>query len=293
MRIGEHHHAPLAIFAQDLVGAVGFAHLGDLAHGHPAVWCFQQQITQSCCGALRVIEAHHHIETTRAIEQTRDDAAVGETLQLFGDSLRLQAVERSPGEIDDDLQLRHAHLFFHLQVGHPFYLGDPAPGVFGQSPDDIEVLAEELDDDLRTHTRKHVIQPMRYRLSDIQSDRQHGQPRPQIGDDFFFLAPAGREIDFEFGRVHALGMFIEFRPTRAPSHGLHLGYAQYQLLGDQPDAVGFGERDTGSEEHVDRKGAFIERGQERARQHPGRRCREQDGGHRESDQPLLVGKGAL
>ena len=83
--VGEHHDAPLAVLAQDLVGAVAFPDLGDVPNGHPAVGRLQQQIAQALRGALAVIEAHHDIEAARAIEQPGDDAAVGEPLQLLGD----------------------------------------------------------------------------------------------------------------------------------------------------------------------------------------------------------------
>ena len=50
--IGQHHDTPLAVLAQDLVGAVAFPHLGDVPHGHPAVGRLQQQIAQALRGAL-------------------------------------------------------------------------------------------------------------------------------------------------------------------------------------------------------------------------------------------------
>ena len=115
--IGEHDDAALAVFAQDLVGAVAFADLGDVPHGHPAVGRLQQQITQALRGALAVIQAHHDVKAARAVDEPGDHATVREPLQVLGDGLRLQAVECGARVVDHDLELGNAHLLFDLQVG--------------------------------------------------------------------------------------------------------------------------------------------------------------------------------
>ena len=93
-------------------------------------------------------------------------------------------------------------------------LGEPAAERLGQRAQRIEVLAEELDDDLRAHARKHVIEPVRDRLADIERDRQHGKARAQIGDDRILAAPALLQVDFDLGGVHAFGMLVELGAAR-------------------------------------------------------------------------------
>ena len=47
----------------------------------------------------------------------------------------------------------------------------------------IEVIAENLDRDLGAHARQQVVEPMGDRLADVDRERQHRQPRANIGDD--------------------------------------------------------------------------------------------------------------
>jgi hypothetical protein len=71
--------------------------------------------------------------------------------------------------------------------------------------------------------------------------------------------------------MHALGMFIEFRPAGAPPDALHLRHIHDQAFGDQPDPVALGQRNAGVEQQVDGQRALVERRQERARQLRGKR----------------------
>ena len=54
----------------------------------------------------------------------------------------------------------------------------------------IQVLAEELDNDLRPHPRKHMIETVRDRLPDIERNREQGKARAQVGDDGVLAASA-------------------------------------------------------------------------------------------------------
>ena len=114
--VGEHDDAPLAVLAQDLVGPVGLAHVGDLAHRDPARGRLDQQIAQALRGAPLVLQPQHDVEAPVAVDHARDDAAVGQALELLGDRRGLQAVERGALVVDDDLELRNAHLLLDLQV---------------------------------------------------------------------------------------------------------------------------------------------------------------------------------
>ena len=157
-------------------------------------------------------------ETTRPLESRS---------QLLGDGLRLQAVERGPRVVDDDLQLRDAHLLFDLQVGEA---GDAWPGAPRSASASARSVSrsspKNLDGDLRPHARQHVIEPVRDRLADIERDRQHGKPRADIGDDRVLAAPASLQVDFDFGGVDAFGMLVELGAAGAPADGFDLGHVR-------------------------------------------------------------------
>ena len=222
--VGQHDDTALAVFAQDLVGAVAFPHLGDVAHGHPAIGRLQQQVAQALRGALSVVEAQHDVKAARAVHQLGDDAAVGESLQLLGDRLRLQAVEGGPRVVDHDFELRDAHLLFDLQVGQAVDFRETAAEVLGERAQRIEILAEEFDDDLRPHAREHVIEPVRDGLADIERDRQHGKARAHIGDNDILAAAPLLQVDLDLRGVDAFGMLIELGAAGAPANGLDLGH---------------------------------------------------------------------
>ena len=67
--VGEHDGAALAVFAQDLIGAVAFADLGNVPHRHPAIRRLEQQIAEALRGAPAIVEAHHDIEAPRAVHK--------------------------------------------------------------------------------------------------------------------------------------------------------------------------------------------------------------------------------
>ena len=141
------------------------------------------------------------------------------------------------------------------------------------------------------HARQHVIEAVRDRLADIERDRQHGEARADVGDNDILAAAALLQVDFDFRGVDAFGMLIEFGAAGAPAHSLDLRHLQHKLLGNQADAVRFGERDAGVEQHVDGEGALVEGRQERARQQRG--AGRDHGDHSKRQQQFLPVKGAL
>ena len=71
-----------------------------------------------------------------------------------------------------------------------------------------------------------------------------------VGDDLLAAAARALQIDVDLGRMHALGVLVELGAPRAAADGLHLRHLQDQPLGDQPDPIGFGERDARPEQHA-------------------------------------------
>ena len=181
--IGEHDRAPLAVLAQDLIGAVAFPDLRDVADRHPAIGRLKKQIAEPLRGAPGVVEAHHDVETARAVHQLRDHPAVRQALEMLGHSLGLQAVERSTRVVDDDIELGNAHLLLDLQVCETRNARQTPPKGFRQHTQCIEVLAEELDGDLGPHAREHMVEPVRDGLADVERNGQHRKACSQIGED--------------------------------------------------------------------------------------------------------------
>ncbi len=156
----------------------------------------------------------------------------------------------------------------------PGIVGEPLAQILRDGCAAFEIVAEDLERDLGAHAGQHVIEPMRDRLPDI--DRRPAAPRAARGcrrRSRPCCATTGFEVDLDLGGVHALGMLVEFGAAGAAADDLHLGHLEHQPLGDQADAIRFGERDAGIEQHVDGERAFVERRQEGARQHEARRRR--------------------
>ena len=97
-----------------------------------------------------------------------------------------------------------------------------AAKLLGQRPQRIEILAEELNDDLRPHAGEHVVEPMGDRLADIERHRQHCKARAQIGHDSVLAAPAFLQVDLDLRGMHAFGMLVELGAAGAPSDGFDL-----------------------------------------------------------------------
>ena len=114
--VGLHDDAPLAVLAQDLVGAVAFLDLGQQPQRHEALRRRDQQILQARGRAVLVGKAHDDIEAAVALDDLRDDAAVREAFERLGQRRRRDAVERGALVVGRHLELRDQHLLLDLQV---------------------------------------------------------------------------------------------------------------------------------------------------------------------------------
>ena len=151
---------------------------------------------------------------------------------MVDDGARLQAVERRPRVVDADLELRDADLLLDLQVGETGDRRQLRAQGLGRAAQRVEVVAEDLERNLRPHARQHVIEPVGDRLADVGRQRQHGQALPHVGDDLVLRPAAGLHVDLDIGGVDALGMLVELGPPGAPRHLPHLRHAQQQPFGD-------------------------------------------------------------
>ena len=162
------------------------------------------------------------------------------------------------------------------------------PQLFRDGPQRVEVVAEDLQGDLRAHAGKHVVETMRDRLSDVDVGGQDGKARPDVRDDRLAASARAVEIDVDLGGMHTFGMLVEFRASRAAPNRLCLGHLQDELFGDQAHAMRFGERDARPEQHRNGERALVERGQERSRQRERADYRDHDREHRRRDDERLL-----
>jgi hypothetical protein len=98
----------------------------------------------------------------------------------------------------------------------------------------VEVVAENLDGDLRTHAGEHVVDAVRDRLADGNGRRQVDQAGADVRRDLAHRAGHFRcrlQADIQFADMDAFGMLVEFRPAAASPDVHHLGHRLDQHLG--------------------------------------------------------------
>ena len=154
-------------------------------------------------------QAHHQREAPAAFDDLRDLLALDQALQ------------------------RGQHLLFDLQIDQARDGGQPGLQDVGLAAQRIQVFAEDLDRNLRTHTREHVVDAVRDRLADFQRRRQVHQARADVGPNLVHAAcqfSRGFQAH-EFADMHAFCMLVEFSAATAPPHVRHFRYLADQHLG--------------------------------------------------------------
>jgi hypothetical protein len=182
---------------------------------------------------------------------------------------RRHAVLGRGGVVHAHLDLRRQHLLLDLQVGDARDGGQLRAQHVGLAAQRVQVLAEDLDGDLRTHAREHVVDAVRDRLADLQRGRQVDQPRADVGLDLVHRARqlgGGLQADVELADVHAFGVFVQLGPAAAPADVRDLGHLAHQHLGLARQRRGFGQRDAGVQAQADQQRAFVEGRQEGGRE---------------------------
>ncbi len=76
VRVGKHHDATLAVFAQDLVGTIRLADFGYLADGDPARRCLDEEIREPLGAADIILQPQHDIEPLVAVDDAGHDRPV-------------------------------------------------------------------------------------------------------------------------------------------------------------------------------------------------------------------------
>ena len=177
-----------------------------------------------------------------------------------------QSVERRPPVIDLDAQLRDEHLLFDLQIHDPGHGGKPLAGFLGEAAQGFEVVAENLQHDLRANARLQMIEPMADRLTDRDRNRQHRELLADVRIDFGLRSCRAREVHIDFAEIDALGMLVEFGAAGAAPDRFHFGNLRKQTLGDEAEPMRLRKRNSGIVLDRKHQRAFVEGRQEAARQ---------------------------
>ena len=86
-----------------------------------------------------------------------------------------QPVERRALVVDLDAQLRDEHLLLDLKIDQARHRRELLARRLGETAQRLEVVAENLQDDLRAHARLQVVEPVADRLADGDRNRQRGE----------------------------------------------------------------------------------------------------------------------
>ena len=132
-------------------------------------------------GAGRLGQAHDQRKAPTAFDHLSDLFALNQALQRGQNLRRRHAVLRCCRIVDADLDLRCQHLLFDFQIGDAGDSGQPAAQGIGLTAQGVEVVAKDLDGDLRTHARQHVVDTVRDGLADGNRCREVDQAGTNIG----------------------------------------------------------------------------------------------------------------
>ena len=123
--------------------------------------------------------------------------------------------------VHPNLDLGCKDLFFDLQVRNALNVGQSGSQCIRLAPQHIQVFAKNLDGDLRSNSRKHVINPVRDRLPHFNRCRQVGQTRADVRPDFVHRAgqlSGGLDAHVQLADMDAFGVLIQLSAPTASTH---------------------------------------------------------------------------
>src|SRR6266516_2658234 len=236
-----HDDAAARALTLNLVGTVRFRDLGKHAERDVTRWRSNQEITQSCRRAVLVGEAYHNVEAAVAVDDLRYSSTIRKGVQRLCHRGWCQPVKRGAFIVHLYAQLRDEHLFFDLEIDYARHHRELLARGLGETTKRFQVVAENLQDDLRTHPRLQVIQPMADRLADGDRNGQRGKALANIDVDFRFRTCRAREVHIDLAEMNALGVLIEFGAAGAATDRLDLGHLRDQPLGHETQPVRLGQ----------------------------------------------------
>lgn len=153
------------------------------------------------------------------------------------------------------------YLLLDLQVSQAGNAGQLGPQRIGLAAQGIEVLAKQLDSDLRANPRQHVVNAVGNRLADGDGRRQIDQACSDVSLNLGNAAlhfRSGDQADVQFADVDAFSVLIQFCAPATPTDVGDFRYLAYQHFRLASQGGRFSQGYTRVQAHTDKEGAFVE-----------------------------------
>ena len=123
--------------------------------------------------------------------------------------------------VDFDPQLGDLHLGLHLEIFHSAHIRDRRFHLPGRPPQNLQIVAVELDRHLGLDPGEHVGNQVGKGLLDTGRDALHvGKGFPNLFESLLAtLATVRVERCDELGSAHRHGVFVQFGTPRLPQEG--------------------------------------------------------------------------
>ena len=272
-----------------MIGAIALLNAGQLGQGHSAIGRLQKNLTQPLQRPGTFRQAHHQTESPVALHDLGHLLAFNQTLQGRENLGHGHAILRCRRVIDPDRDLRGQHLLFYFQIGQPGNGGQSPPQHLGLPSQGIQIVAKQLDGDLGTHAREHVVDPVRNGLANGNSRWQIGQTAADVALNLGHAAlqlGRGQQAHIQLTHMDAFRVLIELGPSAAPPDMGDLGHGANQHLSLAGQCRRLGQCHPRVEPHAHQQRALVERRQERGR-------KKGHGNHREHKRHPAHGDGGL
>ena len=163
------------------------------------------------------------------------------------------------------MDLRHERDALDLHVGHARNIGNRVTHLGGKPSQGFQVIAENLDRDLRLHTGKNVVDAVGNRLAHADADAGQGsQLGPDVREYLGLRAVGGVQLEFDLRGVDLHDVLVSLGTAGAPRDGAGFGNLREEFLGHAADAVALFERSSGGGDDKRGDAAFVEFRQELA-----------------------------
>ena len=151
VRVGINDDAPTTVFSANLVGAIGFLDRGDGRHRYLPRRRVDQRASQILRTAFVIGQAQHQFIAAQAVHNLRTMGTIRQGLQHPHRLARRQPNLRGLAVVQPYRDLGDQHLLFHGQIHQPWNARESLAHLFGQAPQGVRIVAEDLERDLRPH----------------------------------------------------------------------------------------------------------------------------------------------
>ena len=211
------------------------------------------------------VEDRHDVEDLIAFIGLADDVALIGGADQFEHLDRIETPTLQIGVAEADRELRQARRRLDLNIGRSRDLVQCLGNFLRLVIEEIEVVAEDVDDDGRGVARERLLDALGQKSHDcgVHADEARECPADIRLRLFGVVSRQPRlQVDFELAVVRAPGVLGLLRPPRALRNRTHLGQLP-QRLGDMgADAQRFLDRRAGHRRHVDDEVPLLQLGDE-------------------------------